>query len=345
MPGGTVNPSGLLAESLATLVAGFSKSAHQAFAHVESQARQDVIQAHTDAREARVERDNAIEALHASQLQVQTLQREVADAKAVVSHHKETSAHLRREATQWKDQSLNWQEHFLRVEKEKCALKTTIEELIAERAQWTHPPTPFTPNHPASDDFKPKRRSISTSSRKLPISPPDVDVPAFTILRNHSNRATKKPVRPLKQTETALRQSRYSEDPSISDHAEDRQNDDSPTRANSKTKVIRRVHAIIDVKQESDDEHEQLAAADETVMSSSKRCVPPRKRRALNYDEHDPSDEENTSAFPSDQSYVEEKEEAQDIDEDEDDELMLGADVSDTSLNTRFDLLTVSLGR
>jgi len=52
-----------------------------------------------------------------------------------IAHQAETVAQLRREANQWKDQSRNWQEHFLRVEQERCALSSRVDELVAERLQ------------------------------------------------------------------------------------------------------------------------------------------------------------------------------------------------------------------
>ncbi|KAG5638706.1 hypothetical protein H0H81_010688 [Sphagnurus paluster] len=77
MPTNT-NPSGLLAESLAAL----SKSAYQAFSDVENQARREVAQANADSREARLERDRALEDLHAAQLEGQAWEKEVASVNA-----------------------------------------------------------------------------------------------------------------------------------------------------------------------------------------------------------------------------------------------------------------------
>jgi len=45
----------------------------------------------------------------------------------------ETIAQLRREANQWKDQSRNWQEHFLRAEQERCAHSSRIDEIIVDK--------------------------------------------------------------------------------------------------------------------------------------------------------------------------------------------------------------------
>ena len=49
-----------------------------------------------------------------------------------MQHQETTISQLRRDCTQWKDQSRNWQEHFLRVEQERCRLTLRLEELVAE---------------------------------------------------------------------------------------------------------------------------------------------------------------------------------------------------------------------
>ncbi|KAG5648325.1 hypothetical protein DXG03_004897 [Asterophora parasitica] len=146
MPANT-NPSTLLAESLAAL----SKSAYQAFAGVENQARQDVAQATADAREARLERDTALESLHSSQLEVKGWQKEVASVKAMA-----------------------------RLKQAETSL---------DQWRYTLATTPFTPNHPAvdSDESAPStsKRRIPVSSFNQPAykptlqtSPPDVDSPS-----------------------------------------------------------------------------------------------------------------------------------------------------------------------
>ena len=50
-----------------------------------------------------------------------------------ISHHIENYALLQRETNHWKDQAKNWQEHFLRVEQERCSLVSQMDELGTER--------------------------------------------------------------------------------------------------------------------------------------------------------------------------------------------------------------------
>ena len=47
----------------------------------------------------------------------------------------DTITQLRRELNQWKDQARNWQEHFLRVEEERCAQSSRIDEFIMQKLE------------------------------------------------------------------------------------------------------------------------------------------------------------------------------------------------------------------
>ncbi|KAF5382592.1 hypothetical protein D9615_002920 [Tricholomella constricta] len=340
MPTST-NPSGLLAESLAAL----SKSAYQAFAEVENQARQDVAQATTDAREARLERDRALEVLHSAQLEGQGWQKEVANVKAAlkqaeisISHHKETIAQLRREATQWKDQSRNWQEHFLRVEQERCSLTTRIEELVAERLQCT----PFTPHQPTVDliDSAPLSSENQTSASSpnqppaymsaFPVSPPDVDSTSTSISAHKPNRTQTKPSKVNKHKDflparpiSAIELERSGTQTPRKRKTSPR----SPTRHISRSTVVRRVQAVIRVKQEeSDDESGSLEPEDNTELdvttTKTKRPLHRTQRVVPDGDEHVTGDDSDYAPISSDHSYEDEGEQGQ-LDE-EDDELMLG---------------------
>lgn len=62
---------------------------------------------------------------------------QIAHHLETLGQHVETIAQLRREVTQWKDTSKNWQDHFARVEGERVALASRIDELQAERLLLT----------------------------------------------------------------------------------------------------------------------------------------------------------------------------------------------------------------
>ncbi|KAG6837198.1 hypothetical protein H0H93_013425 [Arthromyces matolae] len=327
MPTNASNTSTTLADSLAAL----SKAAHDALAEAENRGRQDVLRANSDAREARIERDKAIEALHAAQLDAQELQKEIANAKATVSYQKETIAQLRREATQWKDQSRNWQEHFLRVEQERCSLTTRVEELVAERLQLNRSlPTPFTPGHPVLNDgvavTMSKLRRASTSSRKLPLSP-DVDsLPTSSSedLKQH-RRLTKTSRRndstPASHDALPITQNSLT-------HRTRQHTPQSPTRPPSRITVIRRVHAVVDVKREdSDEEAEQILNESTSSAPTPKR--PPRKRKATMHQNEDYPSEAESDRLQSDSERTSEYDEHEEAVDDEDDELMLGGENND----------------
>ncbi|KAG6891673.1 hypothetical protein C0992_012722 [Termitomyces sp. T32_za158] len=337
MPAHGSGPSAVLAESLAAL----STSAHQALAEVEARARQDVAKASSDAREARTERDKALEALHSVELEVQTLQKEVASLKATLtqtelsaSHHKETIVQLRREATQWRDQSHNWQEHFLRVEQERCSLTTRNEELVSERLHWYRSlPTPFTPNHPSTDTIlsatSPKSNPASTSSHKRPISPPDVDSPSTSISAYKSKRITSKPIPvkdPLPTRKLFSHDSTLNQNSNVQSSRIHQSSPSNPTRSQSRTTVLRRVHAVINVKEEESDRESGQLKAKNRVTGLNTGCVPSRKRKAvLNHDEDCVSNEGSDHASSGSDQYSEYGDNEEVIDE-EDDELMLGGE-------------------
>ncbi|KAF9241204.1 hypothetical protein BU15DRAFT_87408 [Melanogaster broomeanus] len=148
----TPTPSAILNDALAS----FNKAATLAFTAAQEQARKDVIQATTDARDARRERDEAVNALHASRLAEQAWKQEAGVWKAAadqteltINHHLETIDQLRQEATQWKNQCLrleetsrqeaiSWKEQFLRVEQERCKLAQRVEGLVAEQLSGAH---------------------------------------------------------------------------------------------------------------------------------------------------------------------------------------------------------------
>ncbi|RDB17993.1 hypothetical protein Hypma_000831 [Hypsizygus marmoreus] len=350
----TANASKLLTESLASL----SKSAYQAFAEVENQARSEVARATAEAREARIERDQAVEALHASQLEGQGWKQEVSSCKASlqqaeisIAHQKETLAQLRREANQWKDQSRNWQEHFLRVEQERCSLSTRIEELVAERLQWSRIPAtvPITSTHHIVDVTEPAssssaKRGSSSLNQPLayksahPPSPPQVDSPSTSISAHKSNRSAPKPAKiskPKASSSSSGALPPYEATTLTQTPRTHKVSPRSPSHPEPRQTVIRRVQAVINVKQEESDEESGESEAKDELHEDEVAAQPSRsarrKRRIVPHDDDEYlSGDEMTRAIAeargrdfSDRSDDDEDEHASD---DEDDELMMGAE-------------------
>ncbi|KAG6327886.1 hypothetical protein ID866_11203, partial [Astraeus odoratus] len=157
------SPSGILTDA----VAAFNRAATLAINTAQEQARKDITQAAADTRDARRERDEAVQALHASRLEEQAWRQEAAvwkaatdQAELTIKHHLETIAQLRQEATQWKEQCLrleetsrqeavSWKEQFLRVEQERSKLSKRVDDLISEQlsvnAQTPVASAPVTP--------------------------------------------------------------------------------------------------------------------------------------------------------------------------------------------------------
>ncbi|KAF8811262.1 hypothetical protein BYT27DRAFT_7208685 [Phlegmacium glaucopus] len=140
----TKNPPAILADSLAQ----FSKAAHNAFTEIESQSRIEVLRAASETRrareetrEVRAERDKLVRELYAATLEAQRWKQEAADAKAalaqveiIIAHQAksqgETIAELQREVRQWKNESRNREEHFVRLKQERCTQSSRIDELM-----------------------------------------------------------------------------------------------------------------------------------------------------------------------------------------------------------------------
>jgi hypothetical protein len=173
-------PSTILSDALAS----FNRAATLAFNAAQDQARKDVTQATTDARDARRERDDAVNDLQSYRLEEQAWKAAADHAELTINHHLETIAQLRQEAVQWKNQCLrleetsrqeatSWKEQFLRVEQERSKLAQRVEELVAEQlgsAQTSV--TPYTPVVRYS-----AMGNLSTSTRFQRVPAPDTLTP------------------------------------------------------------------------------------------------------------------------------------------------------------------------
>ncbi|KAF9468520.1 hypothetical protein BDZ94DRAFT_1245556 [Collybia nuda] len=339
----SANPSELLTASLAAL----SKSAYQAFAEIENKARSEVARATVDACEARAERDKLKNTLHEFQLEGHSWKQEIHNCKAAlkqaeitIAHQTETITQLRREANQWKDQSRNWQEHFLRVEQERCALSTRIDELVAEQLQWnrTGAHIPFTPQHQfsnimnsASSSTTTKRASTSSLNPSLayksarPASPPEPDSPSASMsISSH---------KPLRSAKKAKRSKNNMEDRPVCDlptsikvpKTQSLSSDASAQlQQGPHQTLIRRVHAVVHVKREdSDYESVETESKEENTSGGSKtksRVSQRRKRKVAIFDNDDYGSGEGNQSDHFD------GEDEEDEEDNEDDELMMGAE-------------------
>ncbi|PPQ72307.1 hypothetical protein CVT24_004584 [Panaeolus cyanescens] len=323
-----MNPSSMLADSLAE----FSRAAHKAFAELESQSRLEVTRALAETRSALSARDKALDDLHKGMLEVQSWKQESAASKSAliqaeltISHqtetiasHADTITQLKRELAQWKDQARNWQEHFLRVEQERCAISSKLEEVMSERLQYALP-SPHSSNTftPAKRRYTQVTKSTPSTTSKLPLGTPlthqfssskssnrihhegDLSSP-----QDHSHKPAREAIPPnyaevqyVDSEQPAREPPRHAaSEKSKKNHASQSHRvaqQSQPTASSSNgahpsrsSTVIRRVQAVINVKrEESEDEQAEFSAQsrssqlkEESTTRASASAVTPAPR-------------------------------------------------------------------
>ncbi|KAK7469401.1 hypothetical protein VKT23_003875 [Stygiomarasmius scandens] len=276
-----------LSSQIADSFAQFSKEIHRTLEEAERKAQQDIARSVADALEARNERDNSNRLLHEAQMEIQQWKQEVVSlnaqlkqAETTTAHHLETIALLKRECNQWRDQSKNWQDHFLRVEQERCGLASKVEELndkLHIQNQFTMGQAPLTPVSRYAD------HDVDDPPSTLPLSPSEPDTPSATRVKDGPPRTSTKKT-PNPRTLTARSQpssSKRSHAESFEDdavpHAPVRkslstttprrprdEDEEDETRASAshsavpQSRLIRRVTAVVPVKQEEFEEEESI---------------------------------------------------------------------------------------
>lgn len=132
----TTNVSAMLANALTQM--------SKAFTEIENQCRLEAKEERKAREETRKKCDRD---LHAAIVEAEEWKQAAADAQATIASQHQTIAELQRGLKQWQDQAQNWQEHFLRVEKVRCAQSSHIEELL--KLQYTGA-TQLDPQTPAT---------------------------------------------------------------------------------------------------------------------------------------------------------------------------------------------------
>lgn len=295
--------------------------------------------------------------------------------------HNEAIAQLQREVSQLKDQSRNWQNHFLRVEQERCAQSSRIDELLKLQVklippfflsdlkflQYTHPIN-TTPNtiHPhiinsAPSSLTTKRTTISSptkppsyisavlstsdsgscsDARSLPYKPRKM-IKSMPLKRrkipliNSSEEGPQPPTGERHRNPSSSKRKNKGNEPKIVASSSSQRQD--PQNAASHTTLIRRVQAVVHIKrEESDDDYavDVFGGSDEDEVS--KAIQHRSSRRSIRNVVDDWDDELNDLSADGNPvrksrhlrhrngifNYREEDE-----DEDDVDELMIGAEV------------------
>ncbi|KAF9483371.1 hypothetical protein BDN70DRAFT_918432 [Pholiota conissans] len=388
----SANPSAMLAESLSefskSAYKAFTEIEIQARQEV-ARAMNETREARLERDKALKDLHNSHLDLHSWKQELASSKAALAQAEQTISHQTdtlaaqaETIAQLRRELTQWKDQSRNWQEHFLRVEQERCAQASRIDELIVEKLQHARQMmntnalfTPKGSNYPHSIDSAPSSTTTKRPSVPSPTQPPGYRTANASTSEEFEPPQATSNTRTPKHPPKGPPKSRNRDAPPAEDVGQELtssggkrrkiapvveivhtpKNDALPPLPypSRPPTVIRRVHAVINVKcEESEDEVADLAHGHEQPKeesygvplessarpSSSSTTMAVAKRRTRSRVIQGDSDyESDTGQSGSErprrlrnrrQINYEEENYEEGADE-EDDELMLGADDND----------------
>ncbi|KAJ6559058.1 hypothetical protein DFH09DRAFT_517486 [Mycena vulgaris] len=244
--------------SLAEVLSLVQKTVLNAASELEDEAQSQVARIRSEAHEARSERDEALKALHTAEIAASRHENELAQMRATIEN-------LQREVTHWKEQSKNWQDHYTRVEQDRCGLSTEL--LTLSRSALTEsPPKPY--SAPSSIT---KRASTSSNrppayKSAIPPSPTESDslFPSISTQRPPRTPASKS-ARQAPSGGTEL-PPYHSDDASTSTSAGNQSTQQSRSTGKARAKqaqtssqaprqiFVRRVHAVVHVKEEDDED-------------------------------------------------------------------------------------------
>ncbi|KAH6912948.1 hypothetical protein BKA70DRAFT_1265589 [Coprinopsis sp. MPI-PUGE-AT-0042] len=289
-----------------------------------------------------------------------------------INQQNEVIAQMKREMAQWKDQSKNWQEHFLRVEQERCVLASRVDELLSERLQDTKSVLgssnsglrPFTTPQPRLLDTQPgpshlNQRPYPSPARTTSAKTQNADEETLVKPKAESvkprkstgaAKASKTPAKPKPSTSKdtkppKVQTKRESEKPLVAQAqrlAQKSTPQQKPTP--TKTTVIRRVRAVIDVKREEDTDDE-LPAEEGYATAGQKRRG---KKVALGVEEDEDYEEEfqpNRHTRPRKAiHYPEDSDEGEYVESSEEDELNMASQNRSRSTNPLRDAFGTPAG-
>ncbi|KAJ7259570.1 hypothetical protein B0H12DRAFT_1108752 [Mycena haematopus] len=288
---GLVQKTVLNAARILTIPLHLSHFANQA-SELEDEAQAQVARIGSEAHEARRERDEALKALHAAESEATKHENELSQMRATIEG-------LQREVVHWKEQAKNWQDHYTRVEVDRCGLSTEL--LTLSRTALTASPPKQPKSAPSSVV---KRDSTSSSNRPpayksaIPPSPTEPDSPSQNISthRNPRTPASKSAKQPASARSELP--AYHSENASASSSNE---NHSVPQSRKTKTNAaqmqtpsqpprqifVRRVQAVIHVKEEEGSEVGEFEDEEEEVVPDSVRLVKRRRSGLMIQDDDD----------------------------------------------------------
>ncbi|KAF7768222.1 hypothetical protein Agabi119p4_7465 [Agaricus bisporus var. burnettii] len=291
--------------ALSNTISSFTQSATKAFHDLQAEVRTEVTRAEAEASRIRTERDQALKALQDSKKELQKHKEEILVCKAslkeadlIIKQHVDEFTILQRETNQWRDRAKNWQEHFLRVEEERCSLASRVDELEAERLA---PPVALNPSktipsastiqqpptyHSAvpspsqiSREHQQARPSAKVNKRKAPSQselPPYTETAQTPRTIKTAAAATSTPTSTIDRSKRSKQTGSSSSRPKkASSSAEVVEVPTIPQEP--KQILIRRVHAVVEVKREEDSDEDVISA---TPPESLEVNTPRRSRSA-----------------------------------------------------------------
>ncbi|KAJ7784434.1 hypothetical protein B0H16DRAFT_297645 [Mycena metata] len=295
-------------QSLTEVLSLVQKTVLNAASELEDEAQSQVARLHSELNVARSERDEALTSLHAAQIAASKHENELAQMRATVEN-------LQREVVHWKEQAKNWQDHYTRVEQDRCGLSTEL--LTLSRSALTEsPPKHYYSNSAPNSHMK---RSSTSSNRPpayksaIPPSPSESDSPlqSASAPRNPRTPASK----PARQQPASARSELppyHSTDASTSASGSgvnrsggstvvaQQQPPRSAKAAGKQSQVqtpsqaprqifVRRVHAVVHVKEEEGDDDLEDEEEEQEVPDSNVRLVKRRGSGLMVQDDDDRS--------------------------------------------------------
>ncbi|EIM86027.1 uncharacterized protein STEHIDRAFT_169037 [Stereum hirsutum FP-91666 SS1] len=278
-------PSVILAEAIKSI----SHATTTALRTYEQGARAQIAQAQEEIRQLRHERDQAVTEVHVCRQQEQTWQQEILKWKAAIdqaevanSHQIELIEQIRREAQQWKDQYLRleessrqeaqgWKDQYTRVEQDRARLSGRLEQLVTD--QHNHmSTTPYAPKPNGASAINPP--TTTTFTKRASTSSVAPSLLASTSTLPPQTPSTRRP------RSSTVQEPKYTIPPSAPSAPAQVT---APIPATSgqplvQSRVIRRVHAVINIPVKEEDEDEDDGHPSTQTQPRPRQPTSPKKR-------------------------------------------------------------------
>jgi myosin heavy subunit len=331
----SVHPA-FLAEPLTLL----ANSINQAFADLEARCSRDIAKANADVSEhqkrfdtvlnevkiLRKERDAAIKKADNAEEEIEQSNMNLQKAESTILVQAEAIQQLKREAAHWKDHARNWQEHFLKVEQDRCAMSTRIDELVTETRQVNSKvagkqperalSTTPAPNQPSSalSSATTKRASLSNKPRSANRCESPIEATGNT-RKSQSKVRTRHDADDREAGPSSTKIIKTSDSSSIEvpelteSSASSSSTSSSATEGPRQSILLRRVHATIEtkIKDEGDsDNEESILRAEREAGMAQKRASritqphsPTKRKSSRKSIQEEREDDEESSDSPS----------------------------------------------